>query len=380
MARRRSWRCAVLVAAVCTLGAGTGANKRLVLHPGDSQLLEIGRAVELTVSRRGVIDVNPLTTGIFEMTALRRGLVIVEARDPDTGEIVPPRYVVAVTDQTDADADAAINLDAAMIPPPTAAEMATLKLAIAARLGEGIIASVSAKGDVTVETLCAPLSLGVRRAHITALLAAEAPAAAIHLVCSEHRTGKAYRLIAKVIATSEADVNESGFRTKTWQSTPELALAAATHAGELIGAPEVLLATGDTVEVSSGGEFQVSPHVVRQDQSAAELTQWRRQGLSLKVGLLQAVAALRLQFEFSLRARPSAGNAAQAAHALSGALPITVDQPLLAGTIAVQSTGRERVWQQGLASIPIIGPLWRFTTADTGKTKLALWLTLRNSD
>jgi hypothetical protein len=375
----------IAAAALTSLAA---ASARLELTVGETRVLELPGTTELSVSRRGVIDVHPAGPSTYELTALRRGLVIVEARDTVTGDPVPPRYVVAVDDQAN---------DTDVAPPPqalTAAAREALQAKIVALLGNGHAVQVGVGGQIIVETGCAPLSPGMRREHVGARLALVAPSAPLHLVCAEHRTGDVYEVQARLVATSDADASHAGGHDApkarwqagrgaaeafTWRVAPTVSAGTDKARGEVVGEPFVRLATGDSIEVMSGGEFQVAPHAAPGTNGDAAVSHWREQGLSLKLTLQRAFdAALRLQYDMALRSQPSAD--AQELHHLSGSLPLTLNRPTLAGTIDVRRSATSEHWTQGLASIPIIGPLWRMTSADSAKTKLELWLTVRRPD
>ena len=95
------WRRALLIAFLLLPTAGAAANdglvlRHLVLAPGETTAVSYPEGSDLLLSRRGIVDVFTSGAGQWQLTALRVGLVTVEARDQASNESRPPRLLIEV--------------------------------------------------------------------------------------------------------------------------------------------------------------------------------------------------------------------------------------------------------------------------------------------
>lgn len=355
----------VIYALVFSLSApARGDTRSFALAVGESQIVRFPSGTDLAVSRRGVVDLFHQGDGIWELTALRAGFVVIDGRDAATGDARPPRIFVTVAPSGERPAFAELpDLPAWLCKPK----------GVRCDKGAGIVAGVSDD----------PLWLRRGAAYCDR---GDACLFAVHLSADGQRTNPTrYRLAAKIFLMEDGAAEELGF-------SPEAAVAftappgkadvsllarlralARDHKAEILGEPLFRLTPGQEAALVNGGEFQV---LERGKDGDAPVTAWKQHGLALKLTLSPlSDGRARLAYDLSLKA-PADGRSALTVNSLKSEVELPVGTPVLVGILDLEAKRQDAQTAPPFSSIPLIGPLFRGSGGQASKSRLGLWLHL----
>lgn len=302
-------------------------SKSLALHPGESQDISFPAGTDLSVSRRGVVDVFAVDASTWQLTALHAGTVVIDGRDALTGEVRSPRLIVNVLpakiieagdlgrDQSGEDKPPALPIWICQVPGlrcesnlgmvrGTIEDIATFSLLRSAcarvkgcvfavrltpavleqwrerlrrELGEGYNVSAAASGWPILEAYCGQNGRAQRQADIDGLTGRALSEGGAVFRCAEEAYAHAnYRLVVRLYLLEDSAARELGFDGElrlnlVWPGRGSEAdllqkLRALTIArrAEVIAQPTVRMIANQEVSLGIGGEFQVIEHVLRE--------------------------------------------------------------------------------------------------------------------
>lgn len=407
--------------------------ERLVMRVGEDTEWTFAVGSDLTVSRRGVIDLYHLGDGRWQITALRSGVVVVEAnlRSNNSHQLVR-RTVIEVSPRPDRDGDRSIPSSVQAVPTwicasphiscdessgvvagttsdfrwfrraraacrtaRTCSFQVTLhpkalliwRQQLAAALGEGFELLELPEQRFVASTFC-----GRGHRHDREALADALTDGALHngdlvLNCQEGDSTSRYQLAARIFLVEESAASQLGFSDDT-QLTLQAPNARATASvmaqlralarerrAEIVGEPLVHLVANDTVRIMSGGEFQVADY--NGDDNSQPRASWKQHGLQMNftVTPLNATTA-RLAYELTLSAKASGSNSALNVNALTSSVDLKLAEPQVVALLNLKSEGQSSDKTLHLSNLPILGPLFRLVAEESSRSRLVAWLKL----
>ncbi len=420
-----------------TLGAPVVAaeapGRNLLLHVGETQEVQFPIGTDLTVSRRGVVELFHVEGSTWQITGLHSGFVVIDGRDPTTGEGRPPRLFVDVSTPSDKEAaDRAVALpptwpdwlchskaircdtDAAIITGTlddhlrylrahavcratrncqfavelTAAAKSRWMDQLRRQVDGRFLVSVTAAGLPVLSTACKTTRREQIEGEIDALTDGELAAGLLTWRCLEDTRGPAYRLAAKIFLVESSAADELGFedRSQVEARGPPIATdlrllsrlkaLALERRAEILGQPNFRLTAGQEAELVNGGEFQVLEHSVR-DGSDRELATWKQHGLAFKLTVVPLAAGrARLTYNLTLKSRVADAETALTVNSLKSEVELALGAPLLVGILDLEASADHQQSTPPFSHLPLIGPLFSTKGQQNSKSKLCLWLYL----
>jgi hypothetical protein len=381
---------AILSASSAT-AAEAPLTRQLSLRPGESATVSYPIGTDLTVSRRGIVDAFSSGDGRWQLTALRGGFVVVDAKDATTGEPRPPRLLIEVHGARD-EAPTTPAIPPLSGPPPWVCTTPGIKCdqgagivrgttdsylwyvrartacresegclfaatlskagtnawidALQAQVGDhfGIIAS--AAGIPALTTYCAASGRPRRTNDADDLTDGAVTSGLLHLRCLDEDDPRAFRLSVRVFLVESAAARELGIdqqinataqapartisTSTSWSILAKLKALATDHRAESIGEPVVRIHPNVPVNIVSGGEFQVFEHIVRaaHDDEPEERAAWKQFGLTMKL-MAAAVSpkVMHLAYDLSFKSRTQASDLALTVNAIKSDVNVTPGGP-----------------------------------------------------
>jgi len=407
----------------------TGETRSLTLGTGESTTVSYPLGTDLSVSRRGVVDVFGTNDGQWHSTGLDGGCVIIDGRDDTSGEPRLPRLFVTVRptgeNAKSAETFAPPTLPAWLCSPrgivcdhaaglvkgktgslpwyfharatcaaaPACFFAVTLAATaqhvwstrLATSLGASYHVQVGARAPAVIWTACGKNGRKSRVDDVDAVTGRQLSAGLLALRCLEDAPGPRYRLGARAFLVEDSTARQLGFAssaTLVLAASPitreaglltRLKALAATNQAEIIGQPVVRLGPGQEVELLSGGEFAV----VDYEPGDGHHTSWKQHGLSLHVTAVPLDKThARITYEAALKTRQGADQEALAVNSLRSEIDITLGTPTMVGVLDMRSHGQDSHATPVLAQLPILGPLFAATSHQESSSRLFLWLEL----
>lgn len=400
---------------------------RITMHVGETRTFTFPPTSDLRVSRRGTVDLYHRGQGVWDLTALKSGLVAVDTFLPETQETAGRRTYIEVTAFVPLANDTPHNLgryffcqtkgikcddarrsisgitdsealyrDAAKVCRETAS--CHLSLILSAKGGEKLKATFakalgsryqllpSPQFPWLVRGSCSATSLAKEREEINIRTdqALEHGLLVMHCLGEEAEAGF-YLHMTVVLAESQAaesrggnSVAEVGFHLDAAAALLDanirsvLSDVARHQHVRVIGEPVTHIVPGKTLEIDSGGEF--AAHAKGKERSQ----EWKSHGLSIKAKLTpQPSAAYRLSLSAALRLRSHEGGNHLSLQSLTSDIDLITDVPALIGTIDLEAEEEGADSLPMISHLPFIGPFFR--THATVRTHAQLILITRIS-
>ena len=405
--------------------------QRVTMQVGTSRTFTFPMGRDLRASRRGVVDLYHRGRGVWEVTALRSGIVAIEASPSQDDQDDPSqkegqRIYIEVGRKDESSPTVAQNFSnfgfclskslrcnersnsiSGMTASPLIYRLALktcrsmrgclfdLKLSPSAKsqlvldlqksMGPSFHLLRSNQFPWIVRSVCDATSLAKDRDEINLRTDAAIQDGLLVLQCMGEDGANDYDLHTLIFLASTDTASEKGgsgvAQIKLAWDTPHASLVDPI-AGEIrriltdiarertirvIGEPLTRLRVGATVEVQSGGEF---PFIVRGKEAAHG---WKSHGLAIQASVTHLPKDLKLlNISATLRLKESLGSKNLAVQSLKSQIALPLDVPILAGTIdldAEDSSGGETPW---LAQIPFLGPFFRQKAESRYHSKLII--------
>lgn len=366
--------CREFVAALAFVSLSAGVARadstNLALSVGESRVVRFPDGTDLSVSRRGIVDLFHAGGGNWEITALRSGFAVVDGRDAATGESRPPRLFITVAPAGE---------------PGVFAGRPELPAWLCKPRG------IRCERDAGIVSGTTDDPLWLRRAE-GFCERGDACLVAVALSASgQARRRERYRLAAKIFLVEDGAAEELGFdgaadvvleappgRTDATLLSRLRALAR-DHKAEVLGEPLFRLTPGREVQLVNGGEFQVLERS-RESGDARDVTAWKQHGLALKLRLSPLPQArAKLAYDLSLKS-PTDARTALTVNSLQSEVDLPVGSPVLVGVLDLEARLEDQRRTPPFAAIPLIGPLFQGFGKRASKSRLGFWLHLTEDD
>lgn len=316
----KRWYITLVVLMIQTSAYGEADVEKIILHTGDARTIELKDAVRVHVTRKGIIHLVHDHDDYWSVTALRTGVVAIETKLKSS----EPR-----------------TLYADVRPRPEKTKRA---------LVDNI--STIKPGDVT----CAP---------------------------TDGRTQ--YETHATIELVDDYDLQSAGIDIDTilrWRNgslTTGLGISLdprhSQYKRHIIGDPVLTSTPCEDLTIRAGAEDEFQS---KTDQGHV-ISTWKSHGLDIKMKLIPLDAqSLKIPFSVSLRT-PSRGKGSYGLSDVTSSINVKLGQKTLAAIINLSSSStsiREQPW---LASIPILGPLFKDSEESISTSKLLLWFEILQS-
>jgi hypothetical protein len=414
----------ILTSLPSTARAENAPVRSLTMTPGDSMTVNWQPGTDVKVSRKGIVDVFPLSESSWQLTALRGGLVVIDGYD-QSGQPQLPRLFIDVKGPSSPDRPpVAVGLPDWICRQPgiscsgesgvvsgaardfrwylraaawctstrnctlfveTAGDVrSALKQYISDRLS-GYEVTVSATGQIAATAPCDSMTVEQHGRVIESALPRLLEDRVLSFRCAgDHDT---YRMTIKARKVSDSDGETTGYQGEVnhqlssppsfsrWSAEARLRADATSAKQETIGAPHFLVTGGTEFQALIGGEL---PYLTDRE-GGADTYQWKEYGLSVKgtitgrTGNSSDGSVVRGNFEVFLKSinDQSTGGLLTSSLKTRARIPTGVWQ-LLGELDLTSDLNRER-FVPGLASIPLIGPLFRLKSAASSRSRLQIW-------
>lgn len=412
---------------ISEVASGEASIKNLQMLPGETISVQYPNGSEVKVSRKGVVDVFATSQTDWQLTALRGGLVIVDAIDgsgtPQLPRLVidvksaaaPDRFPVAtsIPDWICLKTGISCEQDPGIVAGTvtdfrwylstrswchtsrncrlytTLSEKAKseLKAYIRARLPSDMEVTVTIQGDISVTALCDPLTPEHHLKAIETAFPRMLDSKTLGFNCLVNQSAFRVTVKARKVSSStgrtigydrdlDFSITNKPFLHTTTVFKNDLKNEEITTESEILGQP-TFLATAN-IEFASliGGEL---PYRSDSSQNSEEY-RWKEYGLSIK-GTIKSVQGetIRSAIEVFLKSVHDQPSKGLNTSSIKSNFETTAGQWTMIGELDLNSALSSASRTVFLASIPIIGPLFRLDQTATSNSKLQTWIKIESA-
>ncbi len=379
--------------------------QRLLLTVGESKIVPLFAGQDVSVSRKGIVKVVHLDGNLFELIALKTGVVLLQARDNPS-----PRLLVTVqkvSKQTRSNhavchaagvicTDAGIggitdNLHTFLQARVSCAEhcLFTLTLTDTAMqrwrtevqklLGSQYLVTEHSHRQLVARVFCRQPQGRQARKRADALSGGYVSRGVLQVVCTNHFDLSQYQLTAKIVLLKHTDAQETGFndlQRLLFLRPEQLDWQQLRNISHIIGEPKFTLVNGAQAKFETGGEIQY----VDYDRHHNRRVSWKFYGLSLQVQLDKInPQQAQLQLDFALKNPAQEGNNLNSSRFHSTVL-LQAAQPKAVSVIGYHNTVTTRRTLPLLHKLPIVGPLFNHRQNERAQHKIIIWLLLTHDN
>ncbi|MDE3269126.1 MAG: hypothetical protein OYH77_02450 [Pseudomonadota bacterium] len=394
--------CIRLVWLFLLLTAAASQTERLEMVVGESRIMPLFSEQEVLVSKKGVVRVEHLRGEMFELIALKAGVVLIQTRAQGNkkyllrvrkvrssfGSACEQAGVIcsdnAIAGSTD---DVRVYLQARAKCQRRCSF--TLRLSddamhawlqqTRALLGERF--SVSAHGNARLLALahCNKQSREELRKLADSLTGGYVAQGLLYVGCLQQHDISMYRLSAKVLLVNQAKARELGvreFQKLLAYDVSSLSWMQLRRISDVIGQPRFSLINGAEAVFETGGELQY----VSSDKDGQH-TNWKFYGLALrvrvdKINALQAKVLL----DFTLKSPTANSRSTFNSSRFTSTLALQIARSKAVSVIGYRSDSKGREFLPLINKIPIIGILFNRLQSESALNKIIIWMQLDYDD
>ena len=380
----------------------------IVMTAGETKIMPLFTGRDVLVSRKGIVKVAHLNGDMFELIALKEGVVLVQERDDPQ-----QRLLVKVQRRTSKSAEldrreicsaAGVVCRAATIGGTTASLevflrarascdercLFTLKLAeqtaqrwqdnLQQLLGKQYTVAQHGNAQLVASVFCRQQNGRRERQLADALSGGQVSRGVVRVVCMNHFDFSQYQLTAKIVLFKQSEAQEMGFadlqqlvllrpERLDWQKLRNIS--------RVIGEPKFSLVNGAQAKFETGGEIQYTGYDKHNNTSIA----WKFYGLSLQVQLDKINdEQAQLQLDFALKNPATADNSNINSSRFTSTVLLKVAQPKAVSVIGYHNSVVAKRTLPVLNRVPIVGPLFNNQKNERALHKIIIWFTLAYDD
>ena len=381
---------------------------RLVLTVGESKIVPLFTGRDVQVSRKGIIKVAHLNGNLFELIALKAGVVLLQERDkPQQRMLITVQKLAtgkqAIGNPTICQATGVVCTSAGI-----GGTTASLSLFLQARascadrclftltlselamqqwqtavqklLGTRYVVTEHGRQQLVAQVFCRQQQGRRERTLADALSGGYVSRGVLRVVCTNYFDLSQYQLTAKIVLSKHTDAQEMGFTDlqRLVRLRPErLDWQQLHNVSHIIGEPKFTLINGAQAKFETGGEIQYTSYAKDSHTSVA----WKFYGLSLQVQLDKINAQqAQLQLDFALKNPSMAGNNKLNSSRFNSTVLLRVAQPKAISVIGYHNTVTTHRTLPLLNKLPIVGPLFNNKKHERARHKIIIWLLLTHDD
>lgn len=385
--------------------AGVAATPEISLFVGETRIAPLFANRDVLVSRKGVVKVVFVSDNLFEIIALKAGVVLLQAKDDKE-----QRFLVTVRKKPDGvisalDAEVCTAARVRCTVSGVTGRTADLRLFLRAKLqcqrkcvfdleltdqagrswltetrkllGPQFNVFLHRNSQLTASTFCRQQSAKLEKKLADDLTGGYVEQGVLKVVCLNHYDLSQYRLTARIVLLNQTKAKELGFRDlqRLIYLRPEhLLWEKLQNVSHIIGEPKFSLINGVQAKFETGGEIQYTAW----DKNSNSHMAWKFYGLSLQVSVDKINAEqAKLHLDFALKNPASRG---MHSSRFASTVILTVAQPRAVSVIGYHNMATALKTLPVLDRIPIIGPLFNNKKNRTAVHKIIIWFLLDYDD
>ena len=378
--------------------------KKLLLTIGQTKIVPLFTGQDVLVSRKGIVKLTHLNGNLFEVIALKAGVVLIQARrdaqqrllvtvqKPTTGKRAIGNAAVCsatgVVCSSDGISGTTASLSVFLRARARCGDNCLFTLSLTDKamqqwqnevqklLGQQYEVTQHGKGQLVATVFCRQQHGRRVRELADALSGGYVSRGVLRVVCMNHFDLSQYQLTAKIVMLTQAEAQQMGFNDfqQLLRLRPEqLDWQKLRNVSRIIGEPKFSLVNGTSAKFETGGEIQYAGYDKHNNTSVA----WKFYGLSLQVQLDKInTTQAQLQLDFALKNPTASGNSKLNSSRFNSTVLLQVAQPKAVSVIGYHNTVVSRRTLPVLNKLPIVGPLFNNKKNERALHKIIIWLLL----
>ena len=393
---------------VLMLAAVPATTTSMVMTAGETKIMPLFTGRDVLVSRKGIVKVAHLNGNMFELIALKEGVVLLQEQD-DPQQRLLVRVQRRTTKNTELERHEVCNTTgvvcrAATIGGTTASLevflrarascdkqcLFTLKLTeqtaqrwqddVQQLLGKQYTVAQHGKAQLVASVFCRQQDGRRERQLADALSGGQVSRGAVRVVCMNHVDFSQYQLTAKIVLFKQSEAQEMGFadlQQLVLLRPDRLDWQKLRNISHVIGEPKFSLVNGAQAKFETGGEIQYTGY----DKHSNTRVAWKFYGLSLQVQLDKINnEQAQLQLDFALKNPATSDNSNINSSRFTSTVLLKVAQPKAVSVIGYHNSVVAKRTLPVLNRVPIVGPLFNNKKNERALHKIIIWFTLAYDD
>ena len=399
---------AMVLSFLLTTVASAANTKKLVLTVGETKIVPLFTGQDVLVSRKGIVKLTHLNGNLFEVIALKAGVVLIQERreaqqrllvtvqKPRTGKQAIGSAVVCnatgVVCGSDGISGTTASLSVFLQARARCGDNCLFTLSLTDKamqqwqhevqklLGQQYEVTQHGKAQLVATVFCRQQHGRRERELADALSGGYVSRGVLRVVCMNHFDLSQYQLTAKIVLLTQAEAQQMGFNDlqQLVRLRPEqLDWQKLRNVSRIIGEPKFSLINGTSAKFETGGEIQYAGYDKHNNTRVA----WKFYGLSLQVQLDKInTAQAQLQLDFALKNPTASGNNKLNSSRFNSTVLLQVAQPKAVSVIGYHNTIVSHRTLPVLNKLPIVGPLFNNKKNERALHKIIIWLLLTYDD
>lgn len=290
--------------------------QKINLSVGESRTLQIEKAIKVHVSRKGIVHLVHERDDLWNMTALRSGMVAIDVKAADQGSRT---IYVQVTPKIAHSKITSRHTQTGSSPCPTSRSDSQYEV----RTTVEMVSQVNAKDTGNGLTTALRWTPEITTSHVS------------------------------------IDAN----------------ISASAQDRKIIGDPIITANPCVDIEIHAGGEEQIESRL----DSNSTLSAWKLHGLAIHLQVIPLAASrVRIPYRVSLRT-PAKSTGSYSLSEAKSSMDVVLGKKVIAAVVNMSSKSGERRALPLIGQIPIIGPLLTGSTDSSSLSKLIIWMEINNS-
>jgi hypothetical protein len=399
--------------------------KNLQMTVGESMPITFPTGTELKISKKGVLDVFLTNETTWQLTALRPGLVIIDAVDGTSGSSLFPRLFVDVKSEAKEGELSLITMDlpewicskrgvkcdsqAGIIKGKTSdwqwyirttswcntsknchsfLEMnenafKSLEAYLQVKLGKTFSIKSDQHGNTSISSICDSYTQEQQARRIESLIPGILDKHIASFSCAQSQTTYEVRIKARRISTTAGKI--VGYKSEASHQIKGLPISSVTSLknslvneslsteGEIVGEPMFLASEEVEFQALVGGEL---PYLTQKEQKSDY--QWKEYGLSVK-GKIKGIqdGRIRTHLDLFLKSLNDENSGSLSTSSLKSSVDTAESTWTLVGELDLKSSSSNLRETLFLVSVPIIGPFFKLMSSTSDNSKLQVWLQIK---
>ncbi len=426
MARNRLLRRYIIIVLLLLFAtSGHASMKNMQMTVGESTSVVFPAGTELKISKKGVIDVFLTNETTWQLTALRPGLVIIDALESSTGNPLLPRLFIEVKSTSKSVEPSLISIDlpdwicgksgikcdrqSGILTGKTAdwqwymrkatwcdlskqclsfielSEKAaeSLQTFLQVKLGPSFMVTSNQNGQTKITAICDAVTPQQQAEKIEQLLPGILEKHVASFSCA--RTQETFEVRIKARRVSSTSGSTIGYKAETTHQIRGFPLASTiglknslvneslSSEGEIIGEPMFLASEDVEFQALVGGEL---PYLTQRNDN--QDYQWKEYGLSVK-GTLKGIHSgrIRTHLDLFLKSLNDQTSGSLSTSSLKSSVDTAENTWTLVGELDLHSSSTNLRETPFFVRLPIIGPLFQLMSTSKDKSKLQVWIQVK---
>ena len=396
------------IALVLLAAAVPASTASIVMTAGETKIMPLFTGRDVLVSRKGIVKVAHLNGDMFELIALKEGVVLLQARDnPQQRLLVKVQRRTVRDDQLDrreicraagvvcraaAIGGRTNSLEVFLRARASCGEkcLFTLRLDEQAAqqwqkdvqqlLGKQYTVARHGNAQLVASVFCRQQDGRRTRKLADDLSGGYVRRGVLRVMCMNHFDFSQYQLTAKIVLFKQSEAQEMGFadlQQLVLLRPDRLDWHKLRNVSHVIGEPKFSIVNGASAKFETGGEIQYTGYDKHSNTSIA----WKFYGLSLQVQLDKINAQqAQLQLDFALKNPTTADNGNLNSSRFTSTVLLNMAQPKAVSVIGYHNSVVAKRALPVLHRVPIVGPLFNHKKNERALHKIIIWFTLAYDD